>query len=135
MAIIQWDDALSVNIVEVDGQHQKLIAMINSLYDAMRQGKSGDVIEAIVNGLIDYAEEHFALEEGYFDQYGYPDAESHKVEHLDFITKTLDFVAGFDKGEAGLSSEILSFLSDWLQNHIRLTDKRYSKFLNEKGLK
>ena len=42
MAIIQWNDSLSVNVVEIDKQHQKLVAMINDLNDAMRQGKGKD---------------------------------------------------------------------------------------------
>ncbi len=40
MSLINWDNTLSVNVAEIDGQHHKLVEMINELHDAMRQGKS-----------------------------------------------------------------------------------------------
>lgn len=135
MALIQWSDSFSVNVVEIDGQHQKLIGMINDLNDAMRQGKSKEVLGKIINGLVTYAGTHFRTEEKYFDKFGYPDANSHKKEHSDFTNKVADFKDGFDKGKLGLSIEIMNFLSFWLQNHIKVVDKKYGPFFNEKGLK
>jgi hemerythrin len=44
MALIQWNDSLSVNVVEIDKQHQKLVRMINELNDAMRQGKGKEAL-------------------------------------------------------------------------------------------
>ena len=34
-----------------------------------------------------------------------------------------DFKAQFEKGTAMMSMQIMSFLSDWLKNHIMKTDK------------
>jgi len=135
MALIKWDDSFSVNIVEIDGQHQKLVGMINDLNDAMRQGKSKDVLGKIVSGLIGYAGTHFKTEEKYFDQFGYPETNSHKKEHSDFTQKVAEFKNQFDKGAFGLSIEVMNFLSNWLQNHIKTVDKKYGAFFNEKGLK
>jgi hemerythrin len=135
MAIIQWNDSLSVNVVEIDKQHQKLIGMINDLHDAMLQGKGKDILGKTVNGLISYTGSHFKTEERYFDQFGYPEANNHKKEHSDFITKVSEFKNGFEKGKLGLTIEIMNFLSDWLRNHINGIDKKYGPFFNAKGLK
>lgn len=135
MAMIQWNDSLSVNVVEIDKQHQKLVAMINELNDAMRQGKGKDALGKIVNGLITYTATHFRTEERYFDQFAYPDADNHKKGHLDFVAKVSDFKGGFEKGTRGLSIEIMNFLSDWLRNNIQSVDKKYGPFFNAKGLK
>jgi len=47
----------------------------------------------------------------------------------------VDFQKGFDANRAGLSVDVLLFLSDWLQHHILIVDKKYSPFFNAKGLR
>jgi hemerythrin len=135
MAIIQWNDTFSVKVAEIDQQHQKLVSMINELSDAMKQGKGKDALSKIVNGLVSYTVTHFNTEEKYFDRFGYPETDSHKKEHVAFVKKVSEFKDGFEKGKLSLSIEVMNFLSDWLKNHINGTDKKYSQFFNEKGLK
>ncbi len=135
MPLIQWDDSLSVNVVEIDRQHQRLVEMINDLDDAMRQGKGKDALGKIVDGLIVYAATHFRTEERYFDMFGYPEANSHKKEHSEFVKKISEFKDGFEKGKLGLSIQVMNFLCDWLEKHIKEADRKYGPFFNEKGLK
>jgi len=135
MALIQWDNSFSVNITEIDKQHQKLIVLINSLNDAMKEGRGKDVLSQIIDNLFAYAGEHFANEEKYFDKFGYPDAVSHKLEHTNFVKKISEFKNGFHNGHLALTIEVMHFLKDWLKNHIQGIDKKYSPFFIEKGLK
>ena len=135
MALINWNDSFSVNVSKIDQQHKKLVTMINELSDAMKQGKGKDVLGQIVNDLIGYTATHFKTEESYFDQFGYPETDRHKQEHAAFVERVSDFKEGFEKGRLALSVEVMNFLSDWLQNHIKGTDKKYSQFFNEKGLR
>jgi hemerythrin len=134
MALINWSDSLSVNVKEIDLQHSKLIDMINELNQAMKIGKGKDSLGKILNGLISYTATHFKQEERYFDKYGYPDTVNHKKEHAAFVKKVTDFKDGFEKNNLAVTMEVMNFLSDWLKNHIKGTDKKYSKFFNEKGL-
>lgn len=135
MALITWNDSLSVNVAEIDQQHKKLINMINELNDAMRAGKGKDVLGKIVTNLISYTETHFKTEEKYFAQFNYPDTDNHKREHAAFVQKVTGFKNGFEEKRLTLTIEVMNFLSDWLKNHIMGTDKKYSHFFNEKGLK
>ena len=135
MAMINWNDSLSVHVAEIDQQHKKLIEMINELNDAMKVGKGKDVLEKIVNNLIGYTATHFKTEENYFAKFGYPDTENHKKEHAAFVQKVSDFKTGFETGKLAMTIEVMSFLSDWLKNHIMGTDKKYASFFNEKGLR
>lgn len=134
MALIKWDSSMSVNVAEIDRQHQKLIDMINELDDGMRQGKGKDKLASIIGGLASYAQVHFRTEEKYFQQFGYAEAPAHLREHEDFTRKVSDFKAKFDSGKIGLSLEVMSFLSSWLQNHIKNSDMKYAGFFKEKGL-
>jgi len=135
MALIQWDNSFSVNVAEIDKQHQMLVTMINNLNDAMKQGKGKDMLASIISGLFNYAREHFATEEKYFDKFGYSAAATHKLEHKNFATKISEFKESFEKGQIALTIDVMNFLKDWLQNHIKISDKKYGPFFNEKGLK
>jgi hemerythrin len=135
MALITWGEKLSVNVGEIDRQHQILITMINDLDAAMRQGKGKDILAKILSGLLDYTKSHFSLEEKYFAQFSYSDTRSHIKEHQLFVGKVAEFQKKFENGSISLSVDIINFLSDWLKKHIMGTDKKYGPFFNEKGLK
>ncbi len=135
MALIKWDDSFSVRVAEIDRQHQVLAKMSNDLNDAMRQGKGKEILGKIISELIGYTATHFKTEERYFAQFEYPDALDHKKEHSSFVQKVSEFKDGFQSGRLSLSIEVMNFLSDWLQNHIKKTDRKYSRFFNDKGLK
>jgi hemerythrin len=135
MAEIIWDDSLSVNVEEIDKQHQKFISIANELSESLRQRKGPKFVGKIINQLIEYAEIHFKTEEKYFDEFGYPDAVNHKVEHAVFIDRVSAVKSRLDGGEGILSLEMLRFVSSWLLNHINSSDKHYSQFLNDNGLR
>ena len=134
MSLISWSEALSVKINQIDAQHKKLVDLINSLHDAMKQRKANEVLGGIIESLVNYAVEHFRTEEKYFDEFGYLKATQHKKEHKDFVTKVAAFKTDFDKGKKMMSMEVMDFLKDWLLNHIKKTDMAYSDFFVEKGL-
>ena len=135
MAMVTWNDSLSVKVAEIDLQHKKLVSMINELYDAMKIGKGKEVTGKILNGLISYTTTHFQQEEKYFDKFCYPDKVNHKKEHLDFVKKVSEFKNDFESGKVTLTIDVMNYLSDWLFKHIKVTDKNYSKFFNDKGLR
>jgi len=135
MALITWTDALSVNIKEIDTQHQRLFELMNKLHEAMKIGKGNDVLGGILGDLVKYTVVHFSNEESYLKRYDYPEYVQHKKIHDDLTQKAKALKASFDQGKQTISIDVLTFLKDWLNNHILKTDKRYSTFLNGKGLK
>ncbi|HNY64223.1 MAG TPA: bacteriohemerythrin [Deltaproteobacteria bacterium] len=135
MSLIQWTDALSVNVGEIDRQHRKLVGLMNDLSDAMSQKKGKEAMERTLKGLLEYTVTHFSHEEKLFDRFNYPAAVSHKQAHASFVKKVGEFLDGYEKGRLGLSIEIMYFLRDWLKDHIQGIDRQYSSFFNAKGLK
>ncbi|OJF76944.1 MAG: hemerythrin [Treponema sp. CETP13] len=131
MALIVWSDAFSVNVCKIDEQHHKLVDFINELHEAMLQGKSKEILSEIIKGLADYTVIHFNTEEALLEKYNYPELALQKEEHALFVKKVKEFQEGFKNEKFGLSIDIMNFLSDWLQNHINGSDKKYSSFLNE----
>jgi hemerythrin len=135
MALLEWEQGFSVNVAEIDRQHQKLIGMINALNDAMREGKGKEVLARILGELSVYAGDHFAVEEKYFEKFGYPAATSHKLKHASYVKKVSEFKNGFDTGQLTLTVEVMSFLKNWWKDHIQKVDKEYSPFFATHGLR
>jgi hemerythrin len=132
MELIKWNDQLSVKNGKIDMQHRTLISMINDLHDSMMAGKSKDVLQKTIQGLIRYAAEHFSTEEQMFLQYGFPDAARHQEEHKKFVETIEGFSKEFSAGKIGLSIQVMNFLSDWLKNHIMGFDQEYVPYLSGK---
>ena len=134
MAFIDWSDQLSVEIRQIDDQHKKLIAIVNTLFDAMSQGKAKEVMGKVFTELVQYTKTHFQTEERLMQQYAYPDFAAHKKEHDDLTKTAMDLQEKFNKGALTLSIETSKFLKDWLTKHILGSDKKYSPFLKSKGV-
>ena len=135
MNIVEWNSSLSVKVTDFDLAHQKLFRLINELNNAMLMGKGKDVAGNILKALVDYTKTHFADEEKYFVKFAYPETAAHKKQHAEFTAAVSDFESKLAKGEVALSSQIMSFLKDWLTKHIKGTDQKYGDFFNAKGLK
>jgi hemerythrin len=136
MALVGWDFAKhSVNIRDIDQQHQKLFDCLNELYDAMVQGQGRDVIGKVLNDLVDYTVYHFNHEENLFRQHGYPNTASHCAEHAKLANQARALKEKYDAGQVLVTAETLSFLLDWLNTHILGSDKMYVEFLTSKGVR
>ena len=135
MALIKWSQVLSVGVASLDAQHQRLFQMFDDLNEAMLRGKDREAIGEIIDGLIEYAQEHFVREEKLFAQTAYRDAAAHKLEHDAFIRKASQLKEEHLGGKDGVSLQALDFMSAWLQEHICGTDKKYTAHLNSRGIK
>lgn len=135
MAIMIWNPTYSVGVRELDDQHKGLIHMINEMHYAMNQDKGQEAISAIVEQMFDYMETHFSTEEAYLQKFSYPALLSHQQQHEEFRTKARDLRERVRQHEFILSFEIVQFLSDWLQNHIMIADKKYSTLLTANGVR
>jgi len=134
MSIMKWSDDLSVQVAEIDQQHQRLIDLINKLHEAMLAKQGKQVVSQIIDELAAYTVYHFQAEEKYMQQFKYTSYLAHKKEHEGFVQEVEKFQKDFDAGKLGLSLEIMNFLRDWVTNHIKGTDKRYSAVFKENGL-
>ncbi|MBF0253439.1 MAG: hemerythrin family protein, partial [Candidatus Omnitrophica bacterium] len=131
MELFKFSERYSVGVDEIDFQHKKLIGMVNDLFEASQKGESRTVIGDIINGMAEYAVYHFSYEEKHMTEFSFEGLEEHKIEHDNFVAKTLEFKKAFDKGKAVVSLDVLSFLFEWVKKHILDTDKKYTKCFRE----
>lgn len=118
-----WDDKYRTGIDEIDHDHKELVNLINDLYEAMQDGSGGALLLPIFSALKRYTENHFAREEGYMIECGAPDQSKHVQEHMRMAEKLADLESRHRHGEAAISLQTLTFLRDWLKNHICVVDQ------------
>lgn len=123
MAYLTWSDDLAVGNTFIDGDHQKLIDMVNRLHALMAEGKGKDVLGKVLHNLITYTREHFRREEDLMAKMRFPGLTEHKAEHEKLLIEVLELQKKFESGAATLSIQVLHFLRDWLVNHIGKSDK------------
>jgi hemerythrin len=135
MALMTWGPMLQLGFGDIDQQHMRLVEIVNQLDDAMREGHGRDVLGSVFNELIRYTVYHFAFEEKLMDQYGISSAATHKAEHKQLVADVAAFKARFDSGSASVTTELMTFLRNWLSSHILKTDKALVRELLAKGVK
>ncbi|WP_429885184.1 bacteriohemerythrin [Geoalkalibacter halelectricus] len=132
--LMRWSDDLSVGIEHIDRQHQKLVALVNQMFAAMKNGQGDRVLQDILAQLVDYTQKHFFEEERMMKSHGYPHFEEHQAAHAHLVGQVADFQKKFSAGKVSVSSDLFNFLKGWLINHIQGTDKKYGPYLNQRGV-
>jgi hemerythrin-like metal-binding protein len=127
--MFEWKSEYAVNIGSIDAQHQMLFAIGRELYAAMSTGQGKAVLGRILGRLVQYTTAHFAHEERLMQLHHYPDFASHKAQHEALIKRVLTFQTEFNAGRATMAVQVLQFLKDWLENHIKGSDFAYAPCL------
>jgi len=132
MAYLEWTSDLSVGMKDIDEQHKHFIGLINKTKEAVDAGAPRDAQKLIINDLLEYGRYHFETEEQYFEKFKYPDKEEHMAEHAKLLQGAIEFSNKFDAGES-VAPALLAFLKDWLADHLKKHDMKYSKYFKKKG--
>nr|AQV13734.1 hemerythrin [Pectinaria gouldii] len=106
-----WDESFKVFIETLDEEHKGLFAGIFDVAANPGCGKSLDSVQGLVS-------KHFADEEGLMEAAKYPDLESHRKLHVEFVEK-------LNKVATPVSGDTIVFAKDWLVNHIKGIDHKY----------
>jgi hemerythrin len=135
MASMKWSEDLSVGVREIDEQHKKLVELLNQLHAAMTVGKAQSIMGDIIVEIVKYGKVHFKTEEYYFDKIGYEFSDEHKAVHKAFLDTADKLYNDFKAGNVTISIDTYKFLVDWVKNHIKKEDKKYTKAFNDNGIK
>jgi hemerythrin-like metal-binding protein len=97
----------------------------------MQRGEGRTAIGAVLDELIKYTAFHFEFEEKMMEAAGYADFVRHATEHKKLVADVLAHKARFERGDT-LSADLLSFIRDWLMNHILKTDRALARSMEKK---
>lgn len=132
MAMIHWSKSLETGVESIDLQHRRLLDLLNDVHGVMVENRDMSELDDIFKKLMEYTDFHFRHEEELFEKYYFPFAPEHRREHAR-IKK--DVMARFDKYREGKEElmDLLAFLVDWLQDHIKGVDRSFGDFINNRN--
>ncbi|MDP3479883.1 MAG: bacteriohemerythrin [Desulfoprunum sp.] len=128
---IIWTPDLEVGIKEIDDQHRQLFSLLAAFYTNLQKGAGREIIAKMLEDLMTHAGAHFKLEESFLQ--AHPDLIRHHQLHYDFIKQMGQFERDYLQGDISLAVDIVTFVIDWLHEHIVGIDKQYFLDLQKAG--
>ncbi len=118
-------------IEQIDNEHRTLFEIADEIYQLCQNDFVPDKYDHIVNllqRLKEYAIMHFDHEEAYMESIQYKKMFTQKIQHDNFKRKleTMDLEI-IDDNQDRAVEELLEFVTDWLANHIMVTDKQIAE--------
>ena len=127
MKDLVWDEALSVQLQEIDDDHRRLVDLFNMLNHSVTDNEAPDYINAVLEELITCTIWHFRHEERLMVKYGYQGLDEHRAEHNELIASAR---AMQQRGQP-ISTQDIEFLEHWLTGHILGADMELGSYLGE----
>lgn len=125
---------LNLGIPIIDLQHLWLIKMTVELDYASKNlvsNKREEVFRAIVKGAVQYAKEHFQIEERIMQKFQYNNFPGHLKQHQGFM----EFIQLRNKqhkqGDIKAAANLVVDLKEWLLSHIAIEDRNMAANLRE----
>jgi hemerythrin len=121
MIAFQWNQSFVTGLGGVDGQHRRLVELINQLSDQLADDRlaEGD-LEKLLKELVNYAGYHFREEEDLMARAAMDarHVDAHKATHAGFMDEVVLLRKGLGKDSPQAARRLLDYLSHWLAYHI-----------------
>jgi hemerythrin-like metal-binding protein len=115
---VQWDDDLSVGIDAIDEHHRYLFDLTNDLFEVVANKLGSREVARVLKALEQYAQIHFSAEERMMTHYQYANLDRQQHQHGNFVEKLREFGAELHNNPLTTPFDVLSYLRDWLIQHI-----------------
>lgn len=133
--MIKWREEMSVGHPLIDGDHKKLIEIINDFERTVALWPSEKVLHEVLIRLQDYVNEHFSREEAIQRECRYPLYEEHKREHDALLMKVTEFAQTYfikrtrpvDKRSL---ADMARFLREWFSDHTIRADIKMKDYID-----
>lgn len=127
MAYFDWTKELELGVAAMDAEHRQLVDKMNRIHELDRQQAQKPTLAAAFADLGSYIEQHFADEEAYMQQIGFPDHKRHAAIHADLLRRFAEHRANFERGDGRVPPSVFRFLVSWLASHIKGIDRKYAE--------
>ena len=134
MPIVNWNNRFIIGVKQFDEHHKHLVGLLNQAHDNFTAGADSKSTDMILDELVNYATYHFATEERWMLENSYPNFYGHRAEHDEFTNRVAEMIKSNTNKDDNLLLEVMTFLNDWITQHILKVDIEYGIYISAKGL-
>ena len=132
MPIIEWNDSYMLGVADFDDHHQHLFDLLRKIYADLLARVHTENVGSVLDELAEYSTYHFSAEERWMKEHSYPKLAEHIKEHERFSRRVAEMTSDYNSGKRKLTIEVMTFLNNWLTDHILQNDTDYSRYFANK---
>ncbi len=123
---LTWQEGYECGDATIDGEHQELFRLANTLIDASLQAKADPKgMNSLLDQFLQHVQRHFADEEAILSRLNYGQLAEHQRAHEGLVRRALTMAARFESGD-GSVGELVEFLAqDVVARHLIAVDRAF----------
>lgn len=133
-----WKEKYKVGVPIIDSQHEELFSRVSSFVETLRSSIPWEQKVEKVNETLEfmkgYVVTHFADEEAYQVEIGYPHFEDHQKIHKNMVAYVVSVSEEYER--EGFKEELMQQfggkLLAWLINHVVADDQKIAEYAQSK---
>jgi hemerythrin len=134
--LAKWTKNLKTGHRDIDEQHQNLFQRFDGFIETTLRNEGEEKIKDLISFLIEYTDEHFSYEEGYYSSKHYPEISAHRKAHEKF-TENLRIIKRTYHNEKGKidAQKLNGMLGEWFRGHIQQSDMDAIRWIEKNPIK
>lgn len=128
MPALVWSSDYELGLAPMDETHREFVDLVNRITEAGDAGLLAGLDELMLHTL-----EHFAQEDRWMRESGFPPVHCHQTEHERVLEVVRDVQRHVAAGDLALGRNLLAELPAWFDNHAATMDAALAWFVQTTG--
>jgi hemerythrin len=125
---VQWSDTYALGVAQMDATHREFIVLLNAVVDAADE----DVLAAL-DEFITHTVAHFAQEDEWMAETGFPPLHCHTTEHSNVLGVMREVRGMVVDGKTEVGRVLAREMAPWFDIHAATMDAALASWLQAKG--
>ena len=133
MALLDWNDDLSLGVTILDKDRRQILNLLNDLHECRHQEDRPGQVRDIIASVLTHLQNHFAQQESVLTQSAYPDRDGHIRDHQTALNRFRTIAQSQEAPETH-AQKALDFLKAWISEHFIGADLKTREYMADAGL-
>lgn len=128
MPALVWSSELELGLTPMDDTHREFVDLVNRIAEA----GDADLVGAL-DELIAHTVAHFAQEDRWMRESGFPPTHCHQGEHERVLGVMREVRGHVERGDIALGRNLIEELPGWFENHAATMDAALAWYVSTTG--